>query len=165
MSFLKSPGVHVREIDLTTIVPSVPTTIGAIAGAFQKGPVNSIVTVGNEDDMVKVFGKPQNNSNQFETFFTAANFLQYSDQLKIVRCESGVTNAIASGTSFIIRDDDHYEDSFKDGQGSVGEWLQELPVFGETQLVFLFAPIQQRLKKLLSLLQVLKKRLDKQLSV
>ena len=122
MSFLKSPGVNVREIDLTTIVPSVPTTIGAIAGAFQKGPVNSVVTIGNEDDMVKIFGKPQNNSNQFETFFTASNFLQYSDQLKIVRCESGVTNAIASGTAFIIRDDDHYEDSFKDGQGSVGEW-------------------------------------------
>jgi len=122
MSFLVSPGVHVREIDLTGIVPAVPTTIGAIAGAFQKGPVSSIVTVGNEDDLVKVFGKPQGSSNQFEAFFTAANFLQYSDQLKIVRCESGVTNAIASGTSFIIRDDDHYEDSFADGQGSVGEW-------------------------------------------
>ena len=72
--------------------------------------------------MVKIFGEPQNTSNQFETFFTAANFLQYSDQLSIVRCESGVTNAIASGTSFIIRDDDHYEDAFKDGQASVGEW-------------------------------------------
>ena len=122
MSFLKSPGVHVREIDLTTIVPAVSTSIGAIAGAFEKGPVNSIVTVGSEEDLVKVFGKPQNSSNQFETFFTAANFLQYTDQLKVVRCESGVTNAIASGTSILIRDDDHYEDSFKDGQASVGEW-------------------------------------------
>jgi len=122
MSFLKSPGVHVREIDLTTIVPAVSTSIGAIAGAFEKGPVNSIVTVGSEEDLVKVFGKPQNSSNQFETFFTATNFLQYSDELKVVRCESGVTNAIASGTSILIRDDDHYEDSFKDGQASVGEW-------------------------------------------
>jgi len=122
MSFLVSPGVHVREIDLTGIVPAVPTTIGAIAGAFQKGPVGSIVRLGSEEEMVKIFGEPQNSSNQFETFFTAANFLQYSDQLSIVRCESGVTNAIASGTSFIIRDDDHYEDSFADGQASVGEW-------------------------------------------
>ena len=122
MSFLKSPGVHVREIDLTTIVPSVSTSIGAIAGPFEKGPVNSVVTVGSEEDLVKVFGKPQNSSNQFETFFTAANFLQYTDQLKVVRCESGVTNAIASGTSVLIRDDDHYEDSFKDGQASIGEW-------------------------------------------
>ena len=56
MSFLKSPGVHVREIDLTTIVPSVPTTIGAIAGAFEKGPVSSIVTLGSEEDLVKIFG-------------------------------------------------------------------------------------------------------------
>jgi phage tail sheath protein FI len=122
MSFLKSPGVHVREIDLTTIVPSVSTSIGAIAGAFERGPVNSVVTVGSEEDLIKVFGKPQNSSNQFETFFSAANFLQYADELKVVRCESGVTNAIASGTSVLIRDDDHYEDSFKDGQASVGEW-------------------------------------------
>ena len=122
MSFLKSPGVHVREIDLTTIVPSVSTSIGAIAGAFERGPVNSVVTVGSEEDLIKVFGKPQNSSNQFETFFSAANFLQYADELKVVRCESGVTNAIASGTSVLIRDDDHYEDSFKDGQASIGEW-------------------------------------------
>ena len=122
MSFLVSPGVHVREIDLTGIVPAVPTTIGAIAGAFQKGPVGSIVRLGSEEEMVKIFGEPQNSSNQFETFFTAANFLQYSDQLSIVRCESSVTNAVASGTSFIIREDDHYEDSFADGQASVGEW-------------------------------------------
>ena len=122
MSFLVSPGVAVREIDLTGIVPAVPTTIGAIAGAFEKGPVGSIVRVGSEEELVKIFGEPQNTSNQFETFFTAANFLQYSDQLSVVRCESGVTNAVASGTSIIIRDDDHYESDFNAGQASVGEW-------------------------------------------
>jgi hypothetical protein len=83
MSFLVSPGVHVREIDLTGVVPAVPTTIGAIAGAFEKGPIGSIVRVGNEEELVKIFGKPQELSNQFETFFTAANFLQYSDQLSV----------------------------------------------------------------------------------
>jgi hypothetical protein len=122
MSFLVSPGVHVREIDLTGVVPAVPTTIGAIAGAFEKGPIGSIVRVGNEEELVKIFGKPQELSNQFETFFTAANFLQYSDQLSVVRAESGATNAVASGTAFIIRDDDHYEDSFANGEASVGEW-------------------------------------------
>ena len=122
MSFLVSPGVAVREIDLTGIVPAVPTTIGAIAGAFEKGPVGSIVRVGSEEELVKIFGEPQSTSNQFETFFTAANFLQYSDQLSVVRCESGVTNAVASGTSIIIRDDDHYESDFNAGQASVGEW-------------------------------------------
>ena len=40
MSFLVSPGVNVREIDLTNVVPAVATSIGAIAGAFQKGPVS-----------------------------------------------------------------------------------------------------------------------------
>ena len=122
MGFLVSPGVHVREIDLTNIIPAVSTSIGAIAGAFKKGPVKSIVTIGSEEELITVFGKPQNDSNQFETFFAAAGFLQYTNALRVVRCESGVTNAVASGTAFIIRDDDHYEDSFKDGQGSVGEW-------------------------------------------
>ena len=122
MGFLVSPGVHVREIDLTNIIPAVSTSIAAIAGAFKKGPVKSVVTIGSEEDLLRIFGKPQNNSNQFETWFSAANFLQYGNALRVVRAESAVTNAIASGTSFIIRDDDHYEDSYADGQGSVGEW-------------------------------------------
>ena len=122
MGFLVSPGVHVREIDLTNIIPAVSTSIAAIAGPFKKGPVSSIVTLGSEEDLVRIFGKPQNNSSQFETWFCAANFLQYGNALRVVRAESGVTNAIASGTSFIIRDDDHWEDSYADGQGSVGEW-------------------------------------------
>ena len=122
MSFLVSPGVNVREIDLTNVVPAVATSIGAIAGAFQKGPVSSIVTITSEEELVQIFGRPQNTGNQFETFFTAANFLQYGDILKVVRAESGVLNATANGTGLLVRDDDHYQTSFEDGQGSVGEW-------------------------------------------
>ena len=122
MSFLVSPGVNVREVDLTNVVPAVATSIGAIAGAFEKGPVSSITTISSEEELVQIFGKPQSTSNQFETFFTAANFLQYADNLKVVRAESGVLNATAGGTGLLVRDDDHHQTSFADGQGSVGEW-------------------------------------------
>ena len=120
MGFLVSPGVQVNEVDLTNVVPAVATSIGAICGPFQKGPVSSITDISSEEQLVKVFGKP--NSNNFEFFFTAANFLQYSDSLKVVRAESAVTNAVASGSAVLIRDTDHYSASYASGQGSSGEW-------------------------------------------
>ena len=121
MSFLVSPGVNVREIDLTNVVPAVATSIGAIAGAFQKGPVSSVTTITSEEQLLQIFGKPQGTGNQFETFFTAANFLQYADNLKVVRAESAIVNAGAN-SGILIRDDDHYQASFDAGQGSHGEW-------------------------------------------
>ena len=120
MGFLVSPGVQVNEVDLTNVVPAVATSIGAICGPFQKGPVSSVTDISSEEQLVKVFGKP--NSDNFEFFFTAANFLQYSDSLKVVRAESAVTNAVASGSSVLIRDTDHYSASYASGQGSSGEW-------------------------------------------
>ena len=90
MSFLVSPGVHVKEIDLTNVVPAVATSIGALAGAFQKGPVSSVTNISSEEELLEIFGKPLASSNQFETWFTAANFLQYSDSLKVVRAGSGI---------------------------------------------------------------------------
>ena len=119
MSFLSSPGVHVREIDLTNIVPAVATTVGAIAGPFERGPVSSVTTIGSEQDLVQIFGKPQ--GSNFEWWFTAANFLTYSDQLKVVRTECAILNAGAN-SGILIRDDDHYNGSFSGGQGSHGEW-------------------------------------------
>jgi hypothetical protein len=119
MAFLVSPGVQVREIDLTNVIPAVSTSIGAIAGPFEKGPVSSVTTISSEEQLVSIFGKP--NSSNFEFFFTAANFLQYSDALRIVRPESAVLNAGAN-SGILIRDDDHYEASFDGGEGSHGEW-------------------------------------------
>ena len=119
MAFLVSPGVQVREIDLTNVIPAVSTSIGAIAGPFEKGPVSSVTTISSEEQLVSIFGKP--NSSNFEFFFTAANFLQYSDALRVVRAESGIVNAGAN-SGILIRDDDHYEASFAGGEGSHGEW-------------------------------------------
>jgi hypothetical protein len=119
MAFLVSPGVQVREIDLTNVIPAVSTSIGAIAGPFEKGPVSSVTTISSEEQLVQLFGKP--NANNFEFWFTASNFLQYSDALRIVRAESGILNAGAN-SGILIRDDDHYEASFSTGQGSNGEW-------------------------------------------
>ena len=120
MSFLVSPGVHVKEIDLTNVVPAVATSIGALAGPMEKGPVGSIVSIGSEEELLKTFGKPV--ALNYEWWFTAANFLNYSDALRMVRTESGVKNATATGLGLLIRDNDHYDGSFRAGQGSVGEW-------------------------------------------
>jgi len=121
MAFLVSPGVQVNEIDLTNVVPAVATSIGAIAGAFEKGPVSTIVNISSEEELVDIFGKPKTTGNQFETFFSAANFLKYGDSLKVVRAESAIVNAGAN-SGILIRDDDHYLESFSTGQGSHGEW-------------------------------------------
>ena len=120
MGFLVSPGVQVNEVDLTNVIPAVATSIGAIVGPFEKGPVSSVTDISSEEDLVKVFGKP--NGDNFEWWFTAANFLGYSDSLKVVRAESAVVNACASGSAVLIRDTDHYSASYATGQGSVGEW-------------------------------------------
>ena len=77
MAFLVSPGVQVKEVDLTNVVPAVATSIGAIAGAFEKGPVSSVTTITSEEDLIKIFGKP--NSSNFENWYSAANFLQYTN--------------------------------------------------------------------------------------
>jgi len=83
MSFSISPAVTVSEIDLNTVVPSVSTTEGAIAGVFRWGPVYQRVLVDSETTLVSRFAEPTNFNA--ETFFTAANFLAYGNQLYVVR--------------------------------------------------------------------------------
>ena len=120
MPFQVSPGVLVKEVDLTNVVPAVSTSIGAIAGAFEKGPVSEITAVSSEEELVRLFGKP--NGSNFETFFTASNFLQYGNALRVVRAQSAVTNAMSGGSGLLIKSDTHYQDNYAAGQASSGEW-------------------------------------------
>ena len=83
MAFQVSPGVRVTETDLTNIVPAVSTSIGAIAGSFSWGPVNKIVQIGSEQRLVSIFGEPTNSNYKY--FLSAAQFLQYGNDLRVVR--------------------------------------------------------------------------------
>ena len=94
MAFQISPGVNVSEVDLTTVVPSVLTTAGAFAGSFTWGPVNKRIQVDSEITLVNTFGNP--NSNTATSFFTAASFLAYGNNLQVVR--SANTNSFNADT-------------------------------------------------------------------
>ena len=121
MAFQVSPGILVQEKDLTRIIPAVSTSTGAFAGDFRKGPLDEIITISSEQELVDTFGKPD--SNNFEDFFSAANFLQYSNALRVVRAQnSSVANAVASGSAFVIKNETDYINNYATGQGSVGEW-------------------------------------------
>mgnify|MGYP003966093599 FL=1 len=121
MAFQVSPGVLVQEKDLTRIIPAVSTSIGAFAGEFRKGPINEITTISSEQELVSVFGKPD--ASNYEDFFSAANFLQYSNALRVVRTQnSSVSNATESGSTFVIKNLSDYVDNYADGSGSIGLW-------------------------------------------
>ena len=119
MPFQVSPGVNVSEIDLTTIVPAVSTTEGAIAGVFRWGPIGQAILVDSEDKLAARFGKPD--STNPETFFTAANFLAYGNKLYVSRAANttdttgvtGVLTAVANtgayANTILIKNSDNYD--------------------------------------------------------
>ena len=119
MAFQVSPGVLVQEKDLTRIIPAVSTSIGAVAGQFSQGPLDEIVSISSEQELVDTFGKPD--SSNFEYFFSAANFLQYSNALRVVRAsQTSTLNATANGSGLLVKNKQDYEDNYSAGQGSVG---------------------------------------------
>jgi len=119
MANLVSPGVQVKEIDLTNVVPSVSSTAGAMAGAFAWGTVNEVVTVSSETELVNTFGKPD--ANTFESVLSAAQFLSYGSALKVVRAVgTSARNATASGTGILTQNSTVFE-----GQSpAAGDWAQ-----------------------------------------
>ena len=101
MGDLVSPGVQVKEKDLTNSVRSEPTSIGATAITGTWGPMNEVITVNDETQLVNIFGKPDDGN--FEYWFTAANFLAYTNTLRIVRMQqTGSLNAGVAGTFVLI---------------------------------------------------------------
>lgn len=115
MAFQVSPGINVSEIDLTTIVPAVSTTEGAIAGCFRWGPCEKVQLIDNESKLAARFGKPTDYNP--ETWFTAANFLAYGNALYVSRAFDSTnmlnayanSGAVTSNSAMIVKNDGAYE--------------------------------------------------------
>ena len=131
MAFQLSAGVNVSEIDLTTVIPSVATSIGATVGPFAWGPCSEVTTISDEVSLVSKFGKPD--STNYEYWFSAANFLAYGNNLKVVR---GVdltpatrsNNATANGQTILIKNSDDWTANQQgNADGSYGGWAARFP--------------------------------------
>ena len=126
MAYALSPGVTVIEKDFTSIVPSVSSSMGAFAGAFQWGPILYPVQLSTENELVQQFGKPS--TNNFESFFTAANFMSYTSGMYITRIDNasgknavGNTSPLVAGTAVKIKNIDDYNTTYS-GATNTFEW-------------------------------------------
>ena len=97
MAFQNSPGVSVAEVDQTASIPTIVTTAGAYAGPFVWGPVNKRIPVSSEQDLAAKFGNPD--TNTFTSFFSAASFLAYGNNLTVVRAANNTFSYNADGNT------------------------------------------------------------------
>lgn len=126
MAFLLSPGVNVTETDLTSVVPAVATSIGGFVGTFQWGPVNQVTSIDYQGNLVARFGRP--NDDTATSFYCASNFLDYTNQLRLVRVTgANARNATSYGTGLVINNYDDYEMTYMDGNANVGPFAAKYP--------------------------------------
>jgi len=130
MSFQISPGVNVSEVDLTTVVPSVLTTAGAFAGSFQWGPVNKRILVDSEITLAKIFGNPD--SNTYVSFFTAASFLAYGNNLQVVRSANNASynaDANTTGNNIQVANEDVFQATYltSNNNNAYGAFMARYP--------------------------------------
>jgi phage tail sheath protein FI len=134
MAFQVSPGVNVSEIDLTTIIPAVSSSTGAVVAHTKWGPVNQRVLVDNETTLLNNFGFP--NTNTAPDWFTAANFLSYGNSLYVVRavranttstdsvCARNATTNSANTKVLIVKNEEQYDNLYANsGLTGVGSFV------------------------------------------
>ena len=95
MVALRSPGVVVREKDLTKGRADITTgNIAGFSAPFSQGPIGVAVTIANEAELVSVFGEPS--ASNAEYFLSASNYLSYGGLLSVSRPSASVLkNAVA----------------------------------------------------------------------
>lgn len=111
---LASPGILIREVDLTTgrVQPTAAIT-GALVAPFAKGPVEVPTLVETENDLLNIFGEPYPTDKHYEHWLSASSYLAYGGNLRIVRADDNdIRNAAVgvgtSSTNVKIKSLEHY---------------------------------------------------------
>lgn len=109
MAFSASPAITVQEIDLTGVVPSTQSSVGAMVGNFRWGPIEDPVLLGNEGELASTFGTPS--ATNAVDYVSAAQYLSYSGNLYVTRVATAVAKTATSnaGVSTLIKNDDQYD--------------------------------------------------------
>ena len=135
-----SPGVLIREVDLTVgRAENVLDNIGAIAGPFLQGPIDDPVDIATEQDLLNVFGEPQNTDAQYEYWMSASSYLSYGGVLKVVRTDDDdLKNANAgvqvAAADVKVKGYEDYVENYADGSTffygakNPGTWAENLKV-------------------------------------
>ena len=143
---LVSPGVKVREVDLTIgNISGAQELVGAIAGPFEKGPIDVPLLIENEQDLLATYGKPLDKNGQFEYWMTASSYLSYGGVLRVLRSDNSslknagvgtVTGTGPKGSDGVkIKSYDDYTEYHTSGAGwffaakNPGTWGNGLKVF------------------------------------
>ena len=110
---LASPGILIREVDLTIgRIDGTTGKVGGIVGSFEKGPVGEPIVITGENDLFDQFGQPYDTDKQYETWMVASSYLAYGGTLSVIRADDdGLFNAaVGSGTSVKIKSTEHYQE-------------------------------------------------------
>ena len=135
MPFQVSPGISVVEKDLSLVIPQVAASVGATAGFFRWGPAEQPITVANEKDLITNFAKPVG-VNDFiaRSFFTAANFLSYSNNMVVIRAlpytssVSDAKNALSEDvTGITVKSSDDYLANWISQSSTASSWVARFP--------------------------------------
>jgi len=129
MGFSLSASVNVKELDLTTTVPAVATSIGAMVGDFAWGPVEQVTLVDSENNLVKHFGLP--GETNFVDWFSASNFLSYANNLKLVRAVGALAENAGDTDGILVKNLDDYDLNGTSIDASLNSFVAKYPgVFG-----------------------------------
>jgi len=136
---LVSPGIKVREVDLTVgRIDPANDQVGAIAGPFAKGPINVPVLIETEQDLLNTFGKPNNKDSQYEYWLTASSYLSYGGTLRVIRSDdNSLVNAhapVSSPLTLKIKSAEDYSNNYASSTDWIyaarepGDWANGLKI-------------------------------------